>query len=110
MSAKPNAEAEIQALLSDLWQRHLPAMHERLAVLDRTAQSLIAGRLPEPQREEAQSIAHKLAGNLGMFGYQQAGSIASEIEQALKEQTPELLKQVPHLTLKLREVLAPYLT
>jgi HPt (histidine-containing phosphotransfer) domain-containing protein len=109
MSAKPNPEAEIQALLSDLWQRHLPSMRERLLVLDQTAQSVTAGQLAEPQREEAQSIAHKLAGNLGMFGYQQAGSIASAIEHALKEHTPETLHQLPPLTQHLREVLAPYL-
>lgn len=110
MSAKPNTELEVQALLADLWRRHLPSMHERLHVLDRAARSVTAGQLPDAQREEAQSIAHKLAGNLGMFGYQQAGSIASDIEQALKEHTPETLNQVPPLTQHLREVLAPYLT
>ena len=110
MSAKLNTEAEVRALLTDLWQRHLPSMHERLLVLDQAAHSISEGRLPEAQREEAQSIAHKLAGNLGMFGHQQAGSIASDIEQALKEHTPETLNQVPYLTHHLREVLAPYLT
>jgi HPt (histidine-containing phosphotransfer) domain-containing protein len=109
MSGNPNAEAEINALLADLWQRHLPATCERLTILDRTASAISAGILDEPARAEAQSIAHKLSGNLGMFGHQQAGAIAGEIERLLKASTPDNLLQLIPLVEELRRTLAPHL-
>jgi HPt (histidine-containing phosphotransfer) domain-containing protein len=108
MSAN-HADAEISALLADLWQRHLPSTHERLNLLDHAALAAAAGRLDEPGRAEAQSVAHKLAGNLGMFGHGQAGSVASEIEHILKEPTPETLSQLAALARRLRHTLEPHL-
>jgi HPt (histidine-containing phosphotransfer) domain-containing protein len=108
MSVKP-ADGEIGALLEDLWQRHLPSMHQRLDLLDRTALFAAAGRLDETDRLEAQSVAHKLAGNLGMFGYGTAGSVASEIEQILKVPTPRTLVHLASLARQLRQALAPHL-
>jgi HPt (histidine-containing phosphotransfer) domain-containing protein len=109
MNGDMNADAEIKALLADLWERHLPSMHERLKVIDDAALSATSGRLEEPERAEAQSIAHKLAGNLGMFGYKDAGSIASEIEQILKDPSPESLSLLAGLASQLRNVLQPHL-
>ena len=96
-------------MLADLWQRHLPSMHERLALLDRTALSAAAGRLDEAERAEAQSIAHKLAGNLGMFGYGDAGLIAGKIEDNLKAPTPQTLVHLASLVRQLRQTLNPHL-
>ena len=109
MSAKPAAAADISALLADLWQRHLPAMRERLALLDRTALLAASGRLDETSRAEAQSVAHKLAGNLGMFGYGDAGTVASKIEEILKAPTSLTLLHLASLARELRGILAPHL-
>jgi len=109
MSQNPNADAEINALLADLWQRHLPSTRERLAVLDRAALAVSTGALDEPARAEAQSIAHKLSGNLGMFGHQQAGAIAGEIEHLLKVSTPDNRLQLVPLVEQLRRTLEPHL-
>ncbi len=106
-SSRPNDE--IDALLSDLWQRHLPTLFERLDILDRTAAAAAAGSLSEPSREEALTIAHKLSGNLGMFGCQQAGDIASQMEHILRYPTPEGLGSLSALASELRAVLAPHL-
>ena len=103
------AADDIHALLADLWQRHLPTLHERLNILDRIAKQAASGSLPEPAREEAQSVAHKLAGNLGMFGHNEAGDIASQMEQLLKAPTTETLHELAHLAHSLREQLAPNL-
>lgn len=107
MSKQP--DAEIQALLTDLWQRHLPMTIERLDLLDRAATKAASGTLPEETRAEAQSVAHKLAGNLGMFGHQKAGEIASQIEQILKAPTPKTLSSLSSLTSSLRKNLAAHL-
>jgi chemotaxis protein histidine kinase CheA len=109
MNGNANADSEIRALLEDLWQRHLPSMHERLNLLDRAALSAVAGQLVEAERAEAQSIAHKLAGNLGMFGYADAGLIASSMEQLLKEPALAATDQLASLARQLRKTLEPYL-
>jgi HPt (histidine-containing phosphotransfer) domain-containing protein len=103
------ANEDIRILLADLWRRHLPALHERLDLLDRTAKEAASGSLPEPTREEAQSIAHKLAGNLGMFGHNEAGDIASQMEQILKAPTAQTLPELSPLAQSLRQQLAPSL-
>ena len=102
-------DAEIQALLRDLWERHLPSLVERLGVLERTAGEAALGAIPEESRAEAQSVAHKLAGNLGMFGHHQAGEIASRIEQTLKAPTPETLAQLVPAVASLRQCLDGHL-
>ena len=103
-------ETEIQTLLLDIWKRHLPQLIERLDLLERAAKTAASSTLPEVQRAEAQSVAHKLAGNLGMFGHNDAGNIASQIEQILKTPKPEKFPELQSLVQTLRETLAPYLT
>ena len=103
-------DAEIQALLDDLWKRHLPSLIERISTLERAAAEATSGALPETTRAEAQSVAHKLAGNLGMFGHHEAGEIASRSEQILKSPTPDTLAALASLAAQLRERLAPHLT
>jgi HPt (histidine-containing phosphotransfer) domain-containing protein len=100
---------DIRILLADLWQRHLPTLHERLDLLDRTAKEAASGKLPESSRQEAQSVAHKLAGNLGMFGYTEAGDIASQMEQILKAPSAQTLTELTPLAHSLRQQLSPNL-
>jgi len=102
-------EAEIQTLLLDIWKRHLPQLLERLNLLERAASLVAASSLSEEQRVEAQNVAHKLAGNLGMFGHEGAGKTASQIEQTLKKPTPQTLAELPSLVAKLQKDLAPHL-
>ena len=110
MTKKDDGKDEkIEVLLADLWQRHLPTLRERLDLLDRTAAEASSGTLDEELRLEAHSVAHKLAGNLGMFGHQQATEIASAMEQILKAPTPEALATLPAIASDLRKTLAPAL-
>jgi HPt (histidine-containing phosphotransfer) domain-containing protein len=107
MTPKPEGKDEkIEALLADLWQRHLPTLHERLDLLDRIAAEASSGTLPEASRLEALSVAHKLAGNLGMFGHQQGTEIAAAMEQILKAPTPDTLSKLSGLAKDLRKTLA----
>lgn len=84
-------------------------MRERLALLDRTALLAASDRLDEESRAEAQSVAHKLAGNLGMFGYKEAGTVAGTIEEILKAPTPQTLLHLASLARELRGILAPHI-
>lgn len=98
-----------ESLLAEIWQKHLPTLHERLDLLDQVAAQASTGPLPERSRLTAQSIAHKLSGNLGMFGHHQASEIASSIEHLLKTPTPDLFTHLTELTRDLRNVLLPAL-
>jgi HPt (histidine-containing phosphotransfer) domain-containing protein len=103
----PEAAAETAALIADLWQRHLPALRERLDTLDRVAASSAAGSMSDQQREEGIAISHKLAGSLGMYGYQRGTEIASQLEQLLRSNPPSQPDQVTPLTTGLREAIFP---
>jgi HPt (histidine-containing phosphotransfer) domain-containing protein len=97
---------QIDTLLASLWKKNLPTLRERLDLLDRTASIAASGKLDEAPRLEAYSIAHKLTGSLGMFGYQQGTDIARQIEQILKTPTAKQLTTLTTLTKDLRSSLA----
>jgi HPt (histidine-containing phosphotransfer) domain-containing protein len=85
-----DADDETPSLLAALWLRNLPLVEERLALLDRAAAAIADGGLTQELREEASHTAHKLAGSLGMYGYDEGTSIAREIELLLAgDATPD---------------------
>ena len=100
-------EAKVDNLIAELWQRHLPSLRERIDLLDRVSLEASSGSLAEPARAEALSIAHKLAGNLGMYGYPEGSKVASEMELILKAPTSQKLATLTTLTKQLRKALAP---
>jgi HPt (histidine-containing phosphotransfer) domain-containing protein len=100
------SDGKIDALLAELWQRHLPTLRERLDVLDRAAAEASTGALAETLRLEALSVAHKLAGNLGMFGYKEGTETASKMEQILKAPSAAKLRSLAKLAKELRASLA----
>jgi chemotaxis protein histidine kinase CheA len=67
-------------LLAALWTKNRPLVEERLTILDRAAAAAAAGGLGEALQLEAVGAAHKLAGSVGMYGYDQATPIARELE------------------------------
>jgi hypothetical protein len=84
-----DAQDKTAALLATLWLKNRPIVDERLVLLDGAAASAAASSLAEAQRKEAQSAAHKLAGALGMYGYDEGTRISRQIEVLLDEGAPE---------------------
>jgi HPt (histidine-containing phosphotransfer) domain-containing protein len=105
-SKNDSAYAEIDDLLLQLWQKNLPTIRQRLDLLDQFSSAAASGQLEEPTRIEALNIAHKLAGSLGMYGYQQGTEVASKMERILKSPTPETLATLRSLAADLRKSLA----
>jgi Hpt domain len=102
----PEAQAKTDALIAELWQRHLPALKERLDILDRIAASASSG-ISEEDREQGVAISHKFAGSLGMYGYQRGTEIAMKLEVLYRTPPvshPELLVPLTH---ELRQVIFP---
>lgn len=88
----PNSTADAQdktaALLAKLWVKIRPIVEERLSVLDRAAAAAGQGSLPDELRIEARNSAHKLAGSLGMYGFDEGTRVARELEQLLDAGSP----------------------
>lgn len=104
MSALPQAVSVpgSQQLLASVWQRNLPVVRERLALLSDVAIHADAGALTEKARKEAADVAHKLAGSLGMFGYLNGTEIARELELLLESDGPVSIPSVRDLASRLR--------
>ncbi|MDP9038026.1 MAG: Hpt domain-containing protein [Acidobacteriota bacterium] len=88
-SATEQIEDTTTALLASLWIRYRPLVDERLALLDRAAASAAANTLDVDSREEAADVAHKLAGSLGMYGYDQGSRLARQLEILLDYASPD---------------------
>ena len=100
-------DEQTASLLAAIWLRNRPLVEERLALLDRAAAAIAAGRLTEELREEASHTAHKLAGSLGMYGYDEGTRIAREIEVLLAgDATPEAAR-FSNLVSELRRAVFP---
>ena len=84
-----DAEEKTAALLAKLWVEIQPVLEERLAALDKAAAAAGAGTLAQDLREEAESSAHKLAGSLGMYGYDEGTRVARELEVLLESAKPD---------------------
>ena len=93
MSDRRNNTADGQdktaALLAKLWVKIQPIVEERLAVLDHASAAAGQGRLPDELRVEARNNAHKLAGSLGMYGFDEGTRVARELEQMLDAGAPD---------------------
>lgn len=75
--ADPTAIADA---LNKMWERFLPDIEERVAVLEQAATAVSKGSLTAELRAEASSAAHKLAGVLGTFGLDEGTALAREAE------------------------------
>jgi HPt (histidine-containing phosphotransfer) domain-containing protein len=66
--------------MNRLWTKFLPQMVERVATLQKAAESASRGTLGAAERQTASSEAHNLAGVLGTFGLQEGTELAREAE------------------------------
>jgi HPt (histidine-containing phosphotransfer) domain-containing protein len=73
--------AEVQRALDERWPRAREAAHTQVAIIDEYARAGEGGT--STQHRAASSAAHRLNGNLGMFGRREASAIAAAIEELL---------------------------
>lgn len=68
--------------------RFQTSLKQRLGVIEDATRVLQAGALPPQQREIARDEAHRLAGGLGTFGYEEGSRQAKQIEAILSSDQP----------------------
>lgn len=97
----------IRAKVLALWLAKKTEVREKIDILERAAATLEETRtIDDSLRDEATSVAHKLAGSLGMFGHDEATEVARAIELDLENPglpQPERLRD--HVT-RLESLLA----
>jgi HPt (histidine-containing phosphotransfer) domain-containing protein len=77
---------DLRSAIAAIWRKSIPQTRERLKLLQRAADDLVNSRtIDTEQRSEAASVAHKLAGSLGMFGFNDATDYARVIEVSLDQ-------------------------
>jgi HPt (histidine-containing phosphotransfer) domain-containing protein len=96
-----------RALLSRLWQRGIPLLMERLAILEQAAAAAHTGTLTADLRDQALDITHKLSGSLGMFGYPDGTQLTRELELLLEAPTAPPPDRFTEITAELRAILFP---
>lgn len=101
-----DAQDKTAALLAALWEKNRPIIEERLVALDGAAAAAATGSLEDEQRKEGQIAAHKLAGALGMYGYDEGTRIARQLEVLLDGGAPEA-GQLSALIAELRAAIFP---
>lgn len=75
--------------LAGVWEGQREIVVERLTVIEQAIHASADGRLGADLQDRAQRAAHMLAGSLGMFGFGDASTAASNLELALSRQMPD---------------------
>jgi HPt (histidine-containing phosphotransfer) domain-containing protein len=101
-----STQSRASELIAEVWQRSLPQIRERLALLDAAAAAAQSGTLAEPQRAAAESVAHKFSGSLGMFGFPEGTDLARALEDEYRSESPNP-DVLAELTASLRAALFP---
>ena len=85
-------EQQLNEAIAAVWERRRDQVMGRVVVLVRVAESLRESAAPEIEPGEAPELtseakdeAHRLAGSLGSFGFDEGSGIAAEIEELLSQ-------------------------
>ncbi len=102
-------------LAQQAWERFKTPTLERLTILDQAVAAIQQGTLSGQLYEEAERAAHKLAGSLGMFGFDEGSRLGQQIETYLQQihglLTPDSSQHLgDRATLDLRQQLHTQLT
>ena len=81
IQVSPEVEQRAVAVAAGIWGQTKEKFSQRVAVVEQATQALLADTLGNELRQEAERAAHKLAGSLGMFNFDQGSKLAREIEQ-----------------------------
>ena len=93
-------------LLAALWERHRGTNLERVQALEAAAVALLDGDLPDYLRAAASTAAHKLAGALGTFGFDDGTRIARAAEALLEAPSVDP-REFSECVVGLLEIVAP---
>ncbi|NEP12587.1 MAG: response regulator [Symploca sp. SIO2C1] len=89
----PDLEQQAIETAINVWQRVQEKFTNRVAVIEQATTAMLKNDLDESLRQQAQQEAHKLAGSLGMFDFDEGSHLAQEMEQLFEAEMPLTPKQ-----------------
>lgn len=95
-------DPDLQTALAAVWEQLKPVVAARIRTIRQAVEAGRDGSLHSDLRREAESAAHKLAGSLGMYGYERASHRAGQIEAELQGCDPLTPDDVSRLTALVR--------
>ncbi|MEM8603714.1 MAG: response regulator, partial [Cyanobacteria bacterium P01_H01_bin.121] len=103
----PTTQQQLDATVAKIWQRAKGTTVQRLDDLAACLAAIAVEPTAIEAWEQAVRLAHKLAGSLGTFGFEQGSLIAQQLEYQLEQrtETPDGLAQAQQLNHQLRVVL-----
>jgi DNA-binding response OmpR family regulator/HPt (histidine-containing phosphotransfer) domain-containing protein len=91
----PDSQQQYLAFLNETWTTTKPKSLDQITVLLEAVRYLQADQLQPQQQGQAQQIAHKLAGTLGIFGLTKTMHTARQLEYWLGGREPLQPKHAP---------------
>ncbi len=91
-------KSQTQKIVANAWERAKEKIGDRITVIEQATTALFQNGLNEELRLQARSEAHKLAGSLGMFGFEFGSRIARQIEELLEVEKQLIGEQKLHLS------------
>ena len=85
-AGKTDEQHDIDSAMASIWRQHRENSLARIDVIEDAVAKIVRDTVTEADLEEAVSAAHKLAGSLGTFGYEDGSRIALATETLLREQ------------------------
>jgi DNA-binding response OmpR family regulator/HPt (histidine-containing phosphotransfer) domain-containing protein len=93
----PASQQQYLTFLNETWTTAKPTSLDQVALLLQAAERLQTDQLTAPHQQQAQQLAHKLAGTLSIFGLNQAVHLARQLEHWLGGADPLSAHQAPLL-------------
>lgn len=100
----PDTTQQVKAITTKVWDRFKGKYEEQATTLEQQVAAL-ATVASSVTQQEAEQIAHKLAGSLGMFGLMNASHLAHQVEQLVNghDLSPIQIQEAIRLTRLLRQ-------
>lgn len=90
-----DSQQQYLAFLNETWTTTKPKSLDQMSILLQTVRDLQTNKLTPQKQAQAQQIAHKLAGTLGIFGLTKTMHIARQLEYWLGGREPLQPKHAP---------------
>lgn len=98
--------AEPDDWVNDLWRRVKPAARAQVRVIAAALQAVRSGALTAEDRKAAWWEAHRLAGSLGSYGFEDGATAAAELSEVLEGTDDIALEKAVRLLVRLNAVVA----
>lgn len=102
-------QTTLNVSVQEIWERTKPANLDRVVVLEQLLEALETGEVDPALYQQGIQNAHKLAGSLGMFGFEHGTTLARQMETTLQAAVKARAKSLPTSPQKLAIKIRPLL-